>query len=82
MTQLNSKLMTRLDIMNREMNELEITSEGLDTKSEAGSASTGSGDDDGCTSVPGSESVVLGNLLRYRVGKNTNLLTRLTRFVG
>ena len=55
LTQLNSQLMTRLEIMNREMNELKITSEEFDAKSEAGSASTGSGDRAGFTSVPGPE---------------------------
>ena len=33
LTQLNSQLMTRLEIMNRELNELKITSEEFDTKS-------------------------------------------------
>ena len=60
LTQLNSQLMTRLEIMNREMNELKITSEEFDVKSEAGSASTGSGDRAGFTSVPGPESAALG----------------------
>ena len=60
LTQLNSQLMTRLEIMNREMNELKITSEEFDVKSEAGSASTGSGDRAGFTSVPGPENVALG----------------------
>ena len=49
LTQPNSQLMTRLEIMNRELNELNITSEEFDTKSEAGSASTGSGDKTGFT---------------------------------
>jgi hypothetical protein len=53
--------MTRLEIMNRELNELKIATEGFDTKSEAGSASTGSGDSTGFTSVRGPESVTLGN---------------------
>ena len=69
LTQLNSQLMTRLEIMNREMNELKITSEEFDIKSEAGSASTVSGDRDGFTSVPGSESVALG------INSQTSLLT-------
>jgi DNA repair exonuclease SbcCD ATPase subunit len=60
LTQMNSQLMTRLEIMNREMNELKITSEEFDVKSEAGSASTGSGDRAGFTSVPGPESAALG----------------------
>ncbi len=58
---LNSQLMTRLEIMNREMNELKIATEGFDTKSEAGSASTGSGGSTGFTSVRGPESAMLGN---------------------
>jgi hypothetical protein len=47
LSQLNSQLMTRLEIMNRELNELKIATEGFDTKIEAGSASTGSGDSTG-----------------------------------
>jgi hypothetical protein len=61
LSQLNSQLMTRLEIMNRDLNELKITTEGFDTKSEAGSASTGSGDSTGFTSVCGPESETLGN---------------------
>ena len=61
LSQLNSQLMTRLEIMNRELNELKITTEGFDTKSEAGSASTGSGDSTGFQSVRGPESATLGN---------------------
>jgi hypothetical protein len=65
LSQLNSQLMTRLEIMNRvsnrELNELKIATEGFDTKSEAGSTSTGSGDSTGFTSVRGPESVTLGN---------------------
>ena len=47
-------------MMNREMNELKITSEEFDIKSEAGSASTDSGDRTGFTLVPGPESAALG----------------------
>ncbi len=47
LSQLNSQLMTRLEIMNQELNALKIATEGFDTKSEAGSASTGSGDSTG-----------------------------------
>jgi hypothetical protein len=61
LSQLNSQLMTRLEIMNRELNELKITTEGFDTKSDAGSASTGSGDSTGFTSVRGPESATMGN---------------------
>ncbi len=61
LSHLNSQLMTRLEIMNRELNEVKIVTEGFDTKSEAGSASTGSGDSTGFTSVRGPESVALGN---------------------
>jgi len=61
LSQLNSQLMTRLETMNRELNELKITTEGFDTKSEAGSASTGSGDSTGFQSVRGPESATLGN---------------------
>jgi hypothetical protein len=61
LSQLNSQGMTRLEIMKRELNELKITPEGFDTKSEAGSAPTGSGDSTGFTLVPGPESAVLGN---------------------
>jgi hypothetical protein len=57
---LNSQLMSRMEIMNPEMNELKITPEGFDTKSEVGSSSTGSGDSTGFTSVPGSENEELG----------------------
>ncbi len=42
------------------MTRLKITSEEFDINSEAGSVSTGSGDRSGFTSVPGSESEVLG----------------------
>ena len=62
--QLKSQLMTRLEIMNREMNELKITSEEFDIKSEAGSASTGSGDRAGFTlvlTVPGPDKCDIGN---------------------
>ncbi len=61
LSQLNSRLMTRLEIMNRELNELKIATEGFDTKSEAVSASTGSGDSTGFTSVRGPASATLGN---------------------
>jgi hypothetical protein len=56
LSQLNSQLMTRLEIMNRELTDLKITTEGFDTMSEAGSASTGSGDSTGFTSVRGRRS--------------------------
>ena len=82
LTQLNSQLMTRLEIMNRELNELKITSEEFDTKSETGSASTGSWDRAGFTSVPGSDSAALGVNASAPRGRTTNLLTRLTSFVG
>ncbi len=61
LSQLNSQLMTRLEIMNRDLNELKIATEGFDTKSESGSALTGSGDSTGFTSVRGPESTTLGN---------------------
>ena len=56
----DSQLMTRLEIMNRELNELKSKSEEFDTKSETGSPSTGSGDRSGFTSVPGPEIAALG----------------------
>ena len=58
---MNDQLMTWMEIMNRELNELKITSEEFDTTSEDGSVSTGSGDRSGFPSVPGPESVTLRN---------------------
>jgi predicted nuclease with TOPRIM domain len=89
LSHLNFQLMTRLEIMNRELNEMKIVTEGFDTKSEAGSASTGSGDSTGFTSVRGPESATLGNNdaaphggPHVSCGTGTDLLKRMIGFGG